>query len=120
LFIKDVWRDSRRRFFEPSLYAKAHQGQPLAGLMSVAHSGHVVDEDGQETRTTDIGPGPEGQATIVRYKMRITTRDIGGPLEGIRSLRQLLCVMYDACVVQRNLWRKARILHRDISDGNIM
>ncbi|KAG8732403.1 hypothetical protein FRC11_013902 [Ceratobasidium sp. 423] len=28
--------------------------------------------------------------------------------------------MYDACAVQRNLYRKCRILHRDISDGNIM
>ncbi|CAE6396450.1 unnamed protein product [Rhizoctonia solani] len=47
-------------------------------------------------------------------------KDIGRPLETVTSLRQFLCVMYDACVVQRNLYRKCRILHRDISDSNIM
>ncbi|KAJ1310594.1 hypothetical protein OPQ81_009125 [Rhizoctonia solani] len=52
--------------------------------------------------------------------MRMITKDIGRPLEDVRSLRQFLCVMYDSCVVQRNLYRKCRILHRDISDANIM
>lgn len=52
--------------------------------------------------------------------MRMVTTEIGRALDEVRSLRQFLCVMYDACVVQRNLYRKCRVLHRDISYGNIM
>ncbi|KAH7318016.1 hypothetical protein B0J17DRAFT_304796 [Rhizoctonia solani] len=52
--------------------------------------------------------------------MRMVTKDIGRPLEGVCSLREFLCTMYDACVVRRNLYRKRRIFYRDISDNNIM
>ncbi|KEP53910.1 putative other/FunK1 kinase [Rhizoctonia solani 123E] len=53
-------------------------------------------------------------------RMQVVTKEIGQPLEGVHSLRKFLCVMYDACAVQRNLYRKCKILHRDISDKNIM
>ncbi|KAB5589855.1 hypothetical protein CTheo_6715 [Ceratobasidium theobromae] len=52
--------------------------------------------------------------------MRIATSDVGLPLNSLTSLREFLCVMYDACAVQRNMYRKAKVLHRDISDNNIM
>ncbi|EUC54886.1 hypothetical protein RSOL_076060 [Rhizoctonia solani AG-3 Rhs1AP] len=48
------------------------------------------------------------------------TSEIGQPLEGVHSLYKFLCTMYDACAVQRNLYRKCNIMHRDISDTNIM
>ncbi|KAF8596312.1 hypothetical protein BDV93DRAFT_563451 [Ceratobasidium sp. AG-I] len=120
LFIKIFWRDARRRYFEGLMYEKAHKDQILAGLMTVEHHGYDLDEDGKRIRTTEPASGPEVKETPVRYRMLIATRDIGRALEEIRSLRQFLCVMYDACAVQRNLYRKCKILHRDISDGNIM
>ncbi|KAB5588463.1 hypothetical protein CTheo_8096 [Ceratobasidium theobromae] len=52
--------------------------------------------------------------------MGLATLSIGQPLDKITSLRQLLCVMYDVCALQRNLYRKANILHWDISDINIL
>ncbi|CAE6401945.1 unnamed protein product [Rhizoctonia solani] len=115
LFIKDIWRDERRRFYEALLYEMAHRAQNLAGLMTISHHGYVQDEVGRPIRTTSLG-----SESGTRYKMRIATKDIGRPLDNIQTLREFLCVMYDACVVQRNLYRKCRILHRDISDGNIM
>ncbi|KEP47417.1 hypothetical protein V565_156430 [Rhizoctonia solani 123E] len=48
------------------------------------------------------------------------TSEIGQPLVGVHSLYKFLCTMYDACAVQRNLYRKCNIMHRDISDTNIM
>ncbi|KAG9099465.1 hypothetical protein FS749_001211 [Ceratobasidium sp. UAMH 11750] len=120
LFIKDIWRDAHRRYFEGLLYEKAHEGQSMAGLMLVEHHGFVLDGGGKKIRTTNIEPRPSGKAVAARYKMRIATQDIGMALEEIHSLRQFLCMMYDACVVQRNLYQKCRILHQDISDRNIM
>ncbi|KAG8739141.1 hypothetical protein FRC10_006111 [Ceratobasidium sp. 414] len=55
-----------------------------------------------------------------RIKMRLILEDVGQPLEDITSLSHFLRVMYDACAVQRNLYRKYGILHRDINDHNIM
>ncbi|CAE6480053.1 unnamed protein product [Rhizoctonia solani] len=116
VFIKDVWRDPRQLFFEALLFEQAHEGEPLPGLMLVDSHGYVLDET-QRRITTAAHQLTPNQG---RYKMRMVTKDIGRPLETVQSLRQFLCVMYDACVVQRNLYRKCHILHRDISDGNIM
>ncbi|KAG8689046.1 hypothetical protein FRC11_004246, partial [Ceratobasidium sp. 423] len=120
VFIKDIWRDERRKFFEASLLAQAHKERPLSGLMWPHSHGYVLDETGERISTTHLNPGSIGTQADRRYKMRMMTRDIGRPLKEVRSLRRFLCVMYDACAVQRNLYRKCQILHRDISDENIM
>ncbi|CAE6439734.1 unnamed protein product [Rhizoctonia solani] len=116
VFIKDIWRDEGQLLSETSLFEQAHVGDPLPGLMRVDSHTFVFDASGERTRTTDYQP----QTRDGRYKMRLMTKEIGGPLEKVRSLRRFLSVMYDACAVQRNLYRKSRILHRDISDTNIM
>ncbi|CAE6405638.1 unnamed protein product [Rhizoctonia solani] len=122
VFIKDVWRDERRLFFEAALYEEAHKEQVLSGLMTVEAHGYVLDETRKPIRTPRIAAkdSDESGAESGRCKMRIVTKDVGRPLGSIRSLRHFLCVMYDACAVQRNLYRRSRILHRDISDTNIM
>ncbi|GAB1521002.1 hypothetical protein RhiTH_004092 [Rhizoctonia solani] len=119
VFIKDIWRAQSRFFFEALLFEQAHRGTLLPGLMVVHSHGYIPYGDGAHIRTTHLGIDSIGE-TDGRYKMRMVTKDIGRPLGGICSLRELLCTMYDACVVQRNLYRKCQILHRDISDGNIM
>ncbi|CAE6472080.1 unnamed protein product [Rhizoctonia solani] len=120
VFLKDIWRDNGRLFFEALLFDQAHKEEPLPGLMCVDTHGYVLDQTREGVRTISNQPrSGVGQASG-RYKMRMLTRDIGRPLDTVDSLLQFLCVMYDACVVQRNLYRKCRILHRDISDGNIM
>ncbi|CAE6499625.1 unnamed protein product [Rhizoctonia solani] len=67
--------------------------------------------------STRFNPGFE---TERRFKMRMVTSEIGQPLEGVHSLYKFLCAMYDTCAVQRNLYRKCNIMHRDINDKNIM
>ncbi|QRV97801.1 hypothetical protein RhiJN_25820 [Ceratobasidium sp. AG-Ba] len=120
IFIKDVWRNARRRYFEGLMYEKAHAGDSMAGLMILGHHGYVQDKLGERVRTTNLNVDTSGKTTDVRYKMRITTPDIGRSLNDIKKLSEFLRVMYDACVVQRNLYRKCKVLHRDISDTNIM
>ncbi|QRW11080.1 hypothetical protein RhiLY_10079 [Ceratobasidium sp. AG-Ba] len=119
LFIKDVWWHALRRYHEGLMYERAHAGAPISGLMTVGHYGYVLDKFGQRIRTMG-GNLQDRQQKHERYKMRITTSDIGRRLEDVETLSELLSVIYDACAVQRNLYRKCKILHRDISDGNIM
>ncbi|KAG9099495.1 hypothetical protein FRC06_005209 [Ceratobasidium sp. 370] len=119
-FQKDSWRDFRRRFFEGLMYAKAHDGTHIPGLMTILFYGYVLDSSRKRLETTVLQPEAGRRA-----KTRLISGDIGQPLENIESLSHFLRVMYDACVadaqeVQRNLYRKCRILHRDISDNNIM
>ncbi|KAG9080020.1 hypothetical protein FRC06_007174 [Ceratobasidium sp. 370] len=83
--------------------------------MTILFYGYVLDSSRKRLETTVLQPEAGRRA-----KMRLVSEDIGQPLETIESLSHFLRVMYDACVVQRNLYRKCRILHRDISDNNIM
>ncbi|CUA67870.1 hypothetical protein RSOLAG22IIIB_03302 [Rhizoctonia solani] len=116
VFIKDIWRDPQRLFQEFELFRRAHEGGALAGLMRVYAHRHVLNESKERVTTAAHQFGLDQR----REKMRLVTEDIGRPLETVQSLRQFLSVMYDACALQRNLYRKCGILHRDISDRNIM
>ncbi|CEL61188.1 hypothetical protein RSOLAG1IB_12403 [Rhizoctonia solani AG-1 IB] len=98
VFLKDIWRDERRLFFEAALYVEAHKEKRLIGLMTVEAHGYVLDGTQKPIRTTSIASKDSDESTIRRYKMRIITKDVGRPLREVRSLRQFLCVMYDACV----------------------
>ncbi|CCO34138.1 hypothetical protein BN14_08230 [Rhizoctonia solani AG-1 IB] len=67
-FMKDFWRDH------------------LPGLMEAKDYGYVLDSDGNKIRTTTLKQGPGGKPAVVRYKMRVLTRDVGRSLGEIRSL----------------------------------
>jgi hypothetical protein len=94
-FVKDIWRSASRRFFEGLLYDKAHRGQILPGLMLVYLHGYVKDREGNCIRTTSL---LDPSILSPRYKMRLVTQDVGRPLHEVKTLKELLCVMYDVCV----------------------
>ncbi|CAE6420263.1 unnamed protein product [Rhizoctonia solani] len=87
IFIKDIWRAESRLFFEGSLLEQAHKGSRLPGLMSVHFHGYVPDGIGMRVRTTCLDPEKTAGG---RYKVRMVTKDIGCPLEGVCSLREFL------------------------------
>ncbi|CAE6517901.1 unnamed protein product [Rhizoctonia solani] len=120
IFIKDTWRYVSRFYFEGLLLERAHKGESMCGLMRPISHGYVLDQTGKPIRTTCFNPKSGEEDAPGRFKMRMVTDEIGQPLEGVHSLYKFLCAMYDACAVQRNLYRKCKILHRDISDKNIM
>ncbi|CUA69832.1 Nebulin-related-anchoring protein [Rhizoctonia solani] len=99
---------------------QAHHRGYLCGLVLHSAYGYVLDETHAPIRTTFLNPDSVKEQAAGRFKMRLVTEEIGSPLNGVHSLLKFLCTMYDSCVVQRNLYRKCRILHRDISKGNIM
>ncbi|KAG8694337.1 hypothetical protein FRC09_009908 [Ceratobasidium sp. 395] len=101
------------------MYEKSHEDKCLPGRMTINYRGYVLDADEQKTKTAVLAS--QGVKTATAWeKMYIAMQGVGKSLYDARTLREFLCVMYDACVVQRSLFRKCSILHRDISDGNIM
>ncbi|KAI0666595.1 hypothetical protein C8Q78DRAFT_436711 [Trametes maxima] len=55
-----------------------------------------------------------------RSHMRIVIDDVGRPLTEFASTHELVLAVRDAIKGHRLLWEKAKILHRDVSVGNIL
>ncbi|EIW56998.1 uncharacterized protein TRAVEDRAFT_127409, partial [Trametes versicolor FP-101664 SS1] len=55
-----------------------------------------------------------------RSHMRIVIDDVGRPLTEFKSTRELVCAIRDAIRGHQLAWKKARVMHRDISVGNIL
>ncbi|KAG8994488.1 hypothetical protein FRB94_009884 [Tulasnella sp. JGI-2019a] len=58
--------------------------------------------------------------TYERYLLRLVTADVGIPLRLAKGPRELLGATVDAVKGLWELWKKFRILHRDISSRNVL
>ncbi|OJT12266.1 hypothetical protein TRAPUB_11200 [Trametes pubescens] len=55
-----------------------------------------------------------------RSHMRIVIDDVGRPLTEFTSTHELVCAVRDAIRGHQLAWQKAKVMHRDISVGNIL
>ncbi|KAI9069519.1 hypothetical protein FKP32DRAFT_1559561, partial [Trametes sanguinea] len=55
-----------------------------------------------------------------RSHVRIVIEDVGRPLSEFSSSREMVAAMRDAIEGHRIAWEKAKVLHRDVSLGNIL
>ncbi|KAI9069755.1 hypothetical protein FKP32DRAFT_1753655 [Trametes sanguinea] len=55
-----------------------------------------------------------------RSHIRIVIKDVGHPLSEFSSSREMVAAMRDAIEGHRIAWEKAKVLHRDVSLGNIL
>ncbi|KAI3610020.1 hypothetical protein WG66_007412 [Moniliophthora roreri] len=121
--LKDTWRIIRQGMVkEGDMYAKLHQagvshiphvvahgdtspGTPLQSTISSSRPGLVmIDEDGERPATHH----------------HIIFREVGRPLAKFSTTWELVNSMKDAMAAHQEAYTKARILHRDISAGNIL
>ncbi|KAJ2357287.1 hypothetical protein IWW50_001922 [Coemansia erecta] len=56
----------------------------------------------------------------LRVHKRISMRGMGEPLESVRSIPELIVVILDVMRCHAAILKHCRILHRDISEGNIL
>lgn len=111
LLIKDSWRTGERT--PEHEYLKAARGVPgVVQMISYEYLG----------QTRDWRPVTYvGEAVLDnRGKLRIVMEAHGPDLEHYKSRYQLVAALRDAIRAHRNLFTKARVLHRDISAGNIL
>ncbi|ESK91050.1 other 1 protein kinase, partial [Moniliophthora roreri MCA 2997] len=123
--LKDTWRIIRQGMVkEGDIYAKLHQA-------GVSHIPHVVAHG-------DATPGTSWQSTISLSRPSLVTtdedseylrpfthyfivfREVGRPLVKFSTTWELVNSMKDAVAAHQEAYTKARILHRDISAGNIL
>ncbi|KAJ2719781.1 hypothetical protein GGI07_005006 [Coemansia sp. Benny D115] len=103
--------------------------QNFAGMYPILeHSGVVwfADTDGkymikdnEEHVVGRLGENAIGKNHICVHK-NLVMKLIGEPLYSARSVYELIIVVADAMLVYMVIWKKAKILHRDISDNNIL
>ncbi|KAJ2717929.1 hypothetical protein GGI07_005917, partial [Coemansia sp. Benny D115] len=103
--------------------------QNFAGMYPTLEHGGVVwfaDTDGEYTikDNEEHVVGRLGENAISEYHIcvhkRLAMKPIGEPLYSARSVYELIIVVADAMLVYMVIWKKAKILHRDISDNNIL
>ncbi|KAI3610141.1 other 1 protein kinase, partial [Moniliophthora roreri] len=123
VYLKDMWRIVRQGMVkEGDIYAKLHQAD-------FSHIPHVVAHG-------DGSPGTPLQSTISSSRPSLATtdedgerpfthhhiifREVGRPLVKFSTTWELVNSMKDAMAAHQEAYAKARILHRDISAGNIL
>ncbi|KAI0355846.1 hypothetical protein OH77DRAFT_268114 [Trametes cingulata] len=127
------WEETRRR---KSADADVSTSAPESNAAGPSTPSPPSDSSGPDTR--DIPPEDfplpypqqqtyswrllygEGYAYLERSHMRIVVDDVGRPLTQFRCTRELIQAIRDAIVGHRQAREKARVLHRDVSVGNIL
>ncbi|KAI0046339.1 hypothetical protein FA95DRAFT_1560215, partial [Auriscalpium vulgare] len=122
VYLKDSWRiNTEDMAKETDIYEKLEK----AGVQRVAKLGCGGDLPGQSTRSQDFiteeQPWACMTSNVYRHThCRMSFLTIGAPLQRFSSTRQLCVAIYDALTAHAEAYTKAKILHRDVSAGNIL
>ncbi|KIJ27542.1 hypothetical protein M422DRAFT_784867 [Sphaerobolus stellatus SS14] len=108
--IKDMWRDTRRRFDEGSLLQKIHKDGFVPGVVRPISSGPVEDVFVEDK---------EGDVVRKREKRRLVMGTRGLPLSSCKTLLDFLKVMYDVIEAHQHVVERG-VIHRDLSWFNIL
>ncbi|EKM56603.1 uncharacterized protein PHACADRAFT_194196, partial [Phanerochaete carnosa HHB-10118-sp] len=117
VWFKDQWRCAARPHTELDAYMRLHKhhvtyiATPVAGGDVMEH--RTVTQD-YLTHLADSWRPSE------RVHTRLVTKEVGRLLETYKDSWELLNVCAEAFFAHQEAWEDARILHRDISVGNIM
>ncbi|KZV72498.1 hypothetical protein PENSPDRAFT_683725 [Peniophora sp. CONT] len=126
VWIKEAWRIDEEGFQkEGDIYARLAKLDMKGKIPEILCHGDVRDRDGeiQVTRTQDCKGEPWAALSdnIHRYvHYRIVFKTIGLPLTTFSSTKQLVQVLSDALVAHGRAYKFGRILHRDISQNNVL
>ncbi|PIL30437.1 hypothetical protein GSI_07624 [Ganoderma sinense ZZ0214-1] len=121
-FLKDSWRPyvpGRTRpehlVYERLKRMNVEKGDGVAALIC---GGDVGGSYAQYTRVQKAMPRKKRAAPHIHY--RLVTEDIGVPLSEFRNFGELSSIFADVLKAHRKVWEDAKVLHHDISLGNIM
>ncbi|RPD57170.1 hypothetical protein L227DRAFT_507060 [Lentinus tigrinus ALCF2SS1-6] len=120
-FLKDYWRPyvPNRTRPEHLVYERmARCG--VEGIPTLICGGDVGGTRAQMTQIQDLLYHLGHALPVPRSHYRMATVEIGLPLESFTNFKQLALVFADAVFAHFQAWTKAKVLHRDISIGNIL
>lgn len=109
--IKEQYVENGRRFEEGPIVTTIHQDGQFPGIVRIKEFESV--KSGENEIVIEHG-------SIKRTKRRLVMEDKADLLMAVKTPRDVLMALYDVLEVTRVLWRKHKILHRDISPNNIL
>ncbi|KAJ7628424.1 hypothetical protein FB45DRAFT_918262 [Roridomyces roridus] len=127
--IKDTWADDSREFPEASILRRAKdiEGVPQVVADVVLRVNDRVDSTAHLRSTIMSSVGPKSAKNRERLSdietrthRRLVITPFALSLSHFASQRELISIFIDVVKAHRDLYKKAQILHRDISSNNLM
>ncbi|KAI0273361.1 hypothetical protein BC834DRAFT_965905 [Gloeopeniophorella convolvens] len=125
VYLKDFWREERPDILkEGDVYRELHAAH-VRNIPALGCAGDVPAAPGpalavQRTRAQEFQAArrPGAVQPLVHYRLVLDT--VGRPLRCFESTRELCGAVRDAVVAHADAYGRTRILHRDVSAGNIL
>ncbi|KAF9477173.1 hypothetical protein BDN70DRAFT_995121 [Pholiota conissans] len=108
LVIKDQYRRRGPRFTEREVIEQIHHEGEVPGIIRIVHAEEVARDDGSSVVSDQ------------RYKTRLCMMDYGLSIMELETPKEVLMAIYDLLEVTRFIYFKHHVLHRDISQGNVL
>ncbi|EIW78346.1 hypothetical protein CONPUDRAFT_83790 [Coniophora puteana RWD-64-598 SS2] len=120
VFLKDLWRpDSASAEKEGDIY-RLLQSHNVPHIAPMERSGDVPSIHGARTRTQDYSKQYLGIRISGYVHYRLILGIVGKRLSQFSTPSQLVSALADALEAHKGAYESAKILHRDISAGNII
>ncbi|TCD61654.1 hypothetical protein EIP91_008122 [Steccherinum ochraceum] len=122
-FLKASWRaDSEEIRSELEVY-KHLEPFKIRGIATVVCGGDLpasTDQDCTQLQSTETQNAHPSRIYLPRIHTRLVLKEIGVPLKYFDDFEELSQTVFWAYKAHRDAWEKAGVLHRDISDGNVV
>ncbi|PIL24577.1 hypothetical protein GSI_12461 [Ganoderma sinense ZZ0214-1] len=121
-FLKDSWRPCVRGRTRPEhlVYERLKRKgvKPTDGIATLICGGDVGGSRAQLTRVQE--DLPDHNKPVLRVHYRLVIEDIGLPLHKFHDFGDLSGIFVDVLRAHYKILKRAKVLHRDVSVGNIM
>ncbi|KAF5314319.1 hypothetical protein D9619_011924 [Psilocybe cf. subviscida] len=107
--IKDHYRERDNHFEETQILRHIHASSPFPGVVEVVYSADPV-----------VRPDKTPVYSGALRKIRLGFRQFGNRFMSLKTPLEVLTAVYDLLEVTRALHATRKVLHRDISDSNVL
>ncbi|TFY67989.1 hypothetical protein EVJ58_g1287 [Rhodofomes roseus] len=125
VFLKDYWRAHIKSSTPEGEVLRLMRSEGVRNVPTPIAAGVVQDDAGvkQQTRTWQAQLPPDQRTKCpspTQEHYRLVVKEIGQRLDEHESTKELVEVMFDALSAHKQAWELTKLLHRDISAGNIL
>ncbi|OBZ73978.1 hypothetical protein A0H81_06530 [Grifola frondosa] len=120
VMLKDTWRPvSSNSHPEGEVYMRLYERKVRRNIAILLYCRDVGGEHPQETRTHEWSKKPH-LMTLPRIHYRLVFKEIARPLESHVDSGEMTETILSALEAHQEAWEIGEVLHRDISDGNVV